>query len=511
MADWTDGYVADLNYTYGFYHELTPSLLALVALSRGVAPPSIDEPLSYCELGCGHGFSANLLAAANPHVSFFANDFNPSHVVWARSLAKTANVPNVQFSEASFRELDSELEKDRRFDIIALHGVYSWVSQENRLEILKFIRSRLNPGGLVYVSYNVLPGWAAALPLRRLLIGGYESGDGDPIVRTEAVIKNTEELLALNAGYFRVNPSIKERLERLKTLPRTYIIHEYLNKDWKTFYHSEVSEDLSSAKLDFVGSAHALDHIEGVNFTPDQIAFLAKISNVAEKETTKDFLVNQQFRRDVFMKGGMKLSPLELKERWLSTRFALCEPKDEIPLKIIGPIGEIGLQEAVYRPILDAFAAAPQTLRQAAAQSSEIGRLPWPQMVQAMLILVGAGHVKPCLDAAGESKRAARTRAFNSVVLERAQYSADLQALASPVTGGGIMVDRIAQLFIGAHQKKQADVVKYVWGILKSQSQRLQKDGVILQTDDENIEEIAKRYSEFSRMRLPVFQKLGIL
>ena len=33
MTDWTAGYVADINYTYGFYRELTPAMLA----SRGKA------------------------------------------------------------------------------------------------------------------------------------------------------------------------------------------------------------------------------------------------------------------------------------------------------------------------------------------------------------------------------------------------------------------------------------------------------------------------------------------
>lgn len=32
MADWSSGYVVDVEYTHGFYQELTPSLLGFLAL-----------------------------------------------------------------------------------------------------------------------------------------------------------------------------------------------------------------------------------------------------------------------------------------------------------------------------------------------------------------------------------------------------------------------------------------------------------------------------------------------
>ena len=45
------------------------------------------------ELGCGQGFSTNLLAAANPHIRFHATDFNPGHIVGAQSLAQAGGSP----------------------------------------------------------------------------------------------------------------------------------------------------------------------------------------------------------------------------------------------------------------------------------------------------------------------------------------------------------------------------------------------------------------------------------
>jgi len=56
------------------------------------------------------------------------------------------------------------------FDFITLHGIYSWISPENRRTIVEFMRRKLKPGGIVYISYNCMPGWAGMMPLRRLLV-----------------------------------------------------------------------------------------------------------------------------------------------------------------------------------------------------------------------------------------------------------------------------------------------------------------------------------------------------
>lgn len=158
---WTQGYVDGLDYTFDFYRELTPSLLGFAVLCRGQKFAFEGRPLKYCELGCGQGFSTNLLAAANPDIEFYANDFNPAHIAGARSLANDAALANVHFYEHAFADFTDEPALPDGFDIISLHGVYSWISAKNRGEIANFIFRKLKPGGLVFISYNTLPGWSS--------------------------------------------------------------------------------------------------------------------------------------------------------------------------------------------------------------------------------------------------------------------------------------------------------------------------------------------------------------
>src|SRR5215468_603666 len=132
MADWGAGYVTDTAYVHDFCRVQTPAILSLAALSRNVAAAGgRGEALHYCDLGCGQGFTANLVAAANPRASVFAADFNPTHIAGARALAHAAGTKNIEFREADFAELLNDASVPE-FDIICLHGVYSWISVENR-------------------------------------------------------------------------------------------------------------------------------------------------------------------------------------------------------------------------------------------------------------------------------------------------------------------------------------------------------------------------------------------
>ena len=42
--------------------------------------------------------------------------------------------------------------------------IWSWVSEENQRVIVDFVRRKLKVGGLLYISYNCQPGFAAMVP-----------------------------------------------------------------------------------------------------------------------------------------------------------------------------------------------------------------------------------------------------------------------------------------------------------------------------------------------------------
>ena len=507
MANWTAGYVADLDYTYGFYRELTPAVLAYVGLAQGKRTPDPNGPLTYCELGSGQGLTTNLLAAANPNIDFYATDFLPAHTAEAKRLAAEASSSNVHFFDQSFQDFINEPSLPM-FDIISLHGIYSWITPDNRAAIVDFIRRKLKPGGLAYVSYNTL-GWAPAMPLREMMYRYGSSTGGSSTKRLESAMGLMDKLLAADARYFAANPALKARYESIKKLDKNYLAHEYFNEAWTLMYHGDVATEFAEAKMTYLGSAHVLDHIDVINLTDAQRTVLAGVEDPTVREMVRDFITGQQFRRDVFVKGVSLLSGREAQTSWLDQRFVLSAPAADVPMKVNTLQGEAKLQPDVYEPILAALSAGPRTLRDllTAPATAALGG---QKLQQALSILIGSGNVQPCLRKDGDSKRIPRARAFNNAILQRAQDGSSIGLLASPVTGGGVSVGRFQQLFLLARQRREADPAQFVWNILAGQNQRLVRDGKPLETPEENLAELRKDHEDFVSKRLPIFEQLGI-
>ena len=52
MSTWSAGYVTEVEYTQGYYRELSPVLLRHLAVQRGVLLPT-PRTMRYLELGFG--------------------------------------------------------------------------------------------------------------------------------------------------------------------------------------------------------------------------------------------------------------------------------------------------------------------------------------------------------------------------------------------------------------------------------------------------------------------------
>lgn len=164
MSDWTAGYVTDIGYTYGYYSELNPLHMKIALLNAGLDAQHVGVA---CEIGFGQGLSINIHAAASG-TDWWGTDFNPAQASFARQLAK-ASGNNAKIFDEAFADFCSRSDLPE-FDTIGLHGIWSWISDANRRILVDFVRRKLRAGGVVYVSYNTLPGWAAFSPVRELML-----------------------------------------------------------------------------------------------------------------------------------------------------------------------------------------------------------------------------------------------------------------------------------------------------------------------------------------------------
>lgn len=508
MSDWTSGYVADIGYTFGYYGELNPVRIALPFANAGLVAPDVATA---CELGYGQGLSANFHAAGS-NTNWFGTDFNPSQASFAQEIAKVSGAKANLFDDAF---LDFAHRNDiPDFDFIGLHGIWSWISDENRSVIVDFIRRKLKVGGVLYISYNTLPGWAAFAPMRHLMTEHAEviGAEGRGIVsRINDAIDFADKLLATNPLFSRANPLVAERIKKLKDQNRHYLAHEYFNRDWHPMHFSTMAQWLEPAKLQYACSAHLNDHIDAINLSAEQQTFLKEIPDEMFRQSVRDFMINQQFRRDYWVKGSRRLNAVEQASQLRAQRLMLVTPCADVPLKTNGALGEANLAEAVYAPVLDALANhQPKSigeLEKALAKS-----VSFPQLIQAMIVLTGAGHLQSVKPSSGKTDRAYTDR-VNRHLMEKARSSGEISYLVSPETGGGLAVNRFQQLFLQSKQqgkKSPEDWAKDTWAVLKAQGQSIIKEGQPLKTDDENIKELHVQALVFQDKTLPVLSAAGI-
>ncbi|WPL15035.1 MULTISPECIES: hypothetical protein [Thiorhodovibrio] len=196
----------------------------------------------------------------------------------------------------------------------------------------------------------------------------------------------------------------------------------------------------------------------------------------------------------------------------------LIAHRPDVPLKVTGSLGEANLSEAIYTPILDQLADhQPKTIGQLETRLKDQG-INFPQLLQATLILTGAGHLAPVSASAMGDKAQAKSKKnserLNAHLLQQARGSSDINYLASPVTGGGVQVNRFQQLFLLAYSqghKQPADWANQTWQLLQSQGQRLIKEGTPIASPEENLAELNQQAQDFATKQLPILRALGVV
>lgn len=501
-----DGYVAEMEYVNNFYRELGPSVLNLVLTIQGIEPIPLNNGFACCDLGCGQGYSTNLIAACHPDGQFHGIDFNHAHIAGARSLAAQARLENVVFWEASFEELRTLDLPD--FDFITLHGVYSWVSSENRSHIVDFIRTKLKVGGVVYVSYNCLPGWSSLAPIRQLLISCIDMETDLLEEQIKDSINFVERLRSMSLSYFNQNPSSGFFFDAISKLSRNYLAHEYYNEFWVQFYHADVVKELVAAKISFAGSASFVDNFDFLMFSDEEQQLLLEINNPVQKETIKDFAVNKQFRRDVFTSGRKRLDRSVHLELISRCHFALVVPRNKQSITLNFPRGDAQFDPELYESVLLALDVQNHSLDEL-LQKPTIARFGSEKILQTLMVLLSAGYLMPAVIPSPQNL--ASSMLFNYTILERMAFHIEPLYLASPVIQSGIPLDWVQRLMLLCEVTDSGDPFTFISGMMLELNYALIKDDVVLQSWDENLEELGQQIRLFHASELPLLKRLGVV
>ena len=482
-----DGYVTEIAYLPGYYRELNPSILTLALNRKGFDTWKRGTPFTYLELGAGYALSTLIHAAANPQAQFIVIDVLPDHILTARAIAEAAQLKNVTFIEGSFAGLHEMALP--QCDFITMHGVWSWINDDNRAHILRCLDAHLKPGGVLSLSYNTLPGCSPILPMRELMVAQYATTQGPLPDRMASAIAFADTLKQVRGGYFIDNPMAYKRFEDLKGRPRNYLAHEYFNANWTTFYHADVVASMRPLGLSFVTQASIFDSIEELHFSSAALALLNKTSDPTLRETLGDFLVNRQFRVDVFVREGAVRGDAD--ELVRNTRFtALAPPQDLARFKRRTTLGDIEPPRTESVAILTALMEKPATIAELAKHSS-LQALPIAELTRLVYVLTGFGAIETAGDIEGHEARSVTVRLLNRALRERNRGGMWSGVNASSVTGGGVHTMHEDQIFL----------------LMRHEKNPVAESARILGDTEAAIEPY---YRDFVAQRLPRFISMGV-
>ncbi len=505
-TNWSSGYTTGLEYTYGFFAQQSPDWLNYICLLNGIRPVDLGRPVHYCELGSGNGTTTAVLAETNPNGQFYAVDFNPTHIANARHLTNAAGISNAHFSECAFADLPSQ--NFPEFDFITLHGIWSWINADNRGEILRFIQRHLKPNGIVYVSYNALPGWAGRAPIQHLMRTLAQSRSGEISSTLSQSILDMKQIAESGALFFQQDSTSGEFIDQLKQMDPRYLAHEYLNQDWQPFYHDEVAGSMAEAKLEYVGSASALMNQEALT-VPNQLQeLLRNMGRSALRETVRDYCLNTTFRTDVYCKSGgsarRRFDPNAYEGLWLFKAPEVEAWKTELRF----PAGQITLSGPVVTHILHSLDAGPIRIKDIVerGKSDSIQLLDVAKIVN---LLIASKQLLPSF--AGPLTKNSidhqpSVQGLNALILEDVFAEGRYRVLSSPSLRSGVVASSLELACLKAvleHGVEDAES----WIMDRVSTQSLKDE----QSTDQIQIQIKQEIDALQRFKLARYHQLGIV
>ncbi|MFC3124545.1 class I SAM-dependent methyltransferase [Pseudoroseomonas globiformis] len=357
----TQDYVEGVAYPPQFHREMTPPWIDAVLRGLGRQGPDFARPFRWCELGCGSGLNALILAATHPQAEVVAVDADASALAEARIAADAAALRNIVFLPLRFDQLRAG--SLGFFDVIATHGVLSWIAPAQRSAMLNLIGAALRPGGVAYAHYMTHPGMSAAAAGQSLMLRYAAGQPGAARHRARASLNIMQSLADAGAGYFAAYPQERQRLQWAARQEDAALAHEVLPPNWQPFHVAEMMEAFAGSGCAYLGSATPPDNIDAVSLPAATRPLLAGVEDAALAESLRDMARNQSLRRDLY---GKELAPMSADAHRTALHALRLAGLPGAPeagrLRFDLPLGQVEGEAALFDPLLRALRNRPRRL-----------------------------------------------------------------------------------------------------------------------------------------------------
>ncbi|HMH45169.1 MAG TPA: class I SAM-dependent methyltransferase [Pyrinomonadaceae bacterium] len=281
-----------------------PDRLSVIAMLAGMDP----APVQHCrvlELGCGDGSNLIPMAAALPHSEFVGIDRASIPITKGKDMLAALMLNNISLEEFDLLDLRADV---GAFDYIIVHGLYAWVPDHVKDQVMSICRTHLKPHGVAYISYNAYPGSHIADMLRNMLL--FHLRDvRDPkerISQSVAFLKFLSKSQTRSSSY---STLLDDELKQALNSSTALLYHDRIGAVNTPMYFFQFMNHAAQHGLQFLGEADYFEcqyHI----YPPETAKKLEQMANesVILKEQYLDFLKCRRFRQTLLCRAELKLN-----------------------------------------------------------------------------------------------------------------------------------------------------------------------------------------------------------
>ena len=452
-----DNYISGTTLQSEFYSNHAPTHLNFVAASNGFQPRPLNGPFTWCDYGCGNAITANVLAGCYPDAKFYGVDYLPSRIRTAKSLSNSARLENTVFIQKRFSALaKSDIPQ---LDFAIIHGILSRADETERNATLDDATKRLKPGGILLTGVNAMPGWAARLPMRNMIYSLTKDSD-NTLERARVGLEWMHKLKTANVKYFRDNQALAETIEELEKADLRHMEHEYFNVNLRAFYFAEMQALMESRGLKFAGCARIFLNMVDLAVPIDLRDEFRSVSSRAELEAKRDFIRNETFRSDIWVKG----EPISTEKEWLDVNqklvFGTLEPFLNIDKTVAFGDIQLSYENEPFSTLLNILADRGVNIGSMENEAMLASMSPWTRMDAVRLLTAGSQVI--CFAKETEPVKVPEGAklsmpSINRGMIKEIGLSLPSITLAAPLAGTGIEVLNIDAIFLLARCDKGTD------------------------------------------------------
>lgn len=230
----------------------------------------------------------------------------------ARQRAADLGITNLEIIHEDFARRGGALEG--RFDYIVGHGIFSWIPEAVRDDLLELCERHLAEVGLLYLSYNARPGWDFRGMLRDFLLRATRHETESPGQRARSAQQTAATLAqALSQSEHDYSRLLAGELDLIRDAHHSYVGHDYLAPVNQAYWREDFLDLLADRGFVHVGDA---DFNYSSGRVPDDLDRRVEELELPDhaRSTALDLMIYRQFHCPVLTRAPLSRSKISTSE-----------------------------------------------------------------------------------------------------------------------------------------------------------------------------------------------------